>query len=54
MCYVSEDIITKNHIATFQKHSNNTIRFSVIIDIPIKAEKKKKDTEILESDIPNS
>lgn len=41
MCYVSEDIITKNHIATFQKHSNNTIRFSVIIDILIKAEKKK-------------
>ena len=51
MCYVSEDIITKNHIATFQKHSNNTIRFSVIIDIK---EEKKKDTEILESDIPNS
>ena len=39
MCYVSEDIITKDHIATFQKHSNNTIRFSVIIDI--KAKKKK-------------
>lgn len=34
--------ITKNHRATFQKHSNNTIRFSMIIDILIKAEKKKK------------
>ena len=33
--------ITKNHRATFRKHLNNTIRFSMIIDLLIKEEKKK-------------